>query len=920
MPRMRKILFSKQGNMLMGILAALTIISGLVVTSGLMTQSILLGNRVIAGTNDVENLKSNILAVLGSPDACGKTFFPVWPDDTWRSHNILRTDGSIHFQPGHLAGKLKIAGIYSKIPTITSAIGIVTGQLRVDVVSPTGTEDADIRSYTFNVDLVLGGRATRGSGVFSRQVFRCHYPGDPTTFHLAFNTNALYQGNLGGIPGADAKCQTAANNVGFGGTWQAIISDSSYSAKSRVRVMGPIFNMKGELVADSANDLWDGKLQKLIRYNENYSIGGPGGYAGGDYAWGVWTGTNPDGRKNTAPSGANCTNWTSASSTPGGVFGDSLFDWKAINILGTDDPSTSGCNNAFQLYCINVLNNDHIVFISSQAYNGNLGGLAGADAKCQVLATAADLPGNYGAILSDDTVPAIKRVPASGRFVTPLGDVVAYSASELWHPWGDMNGPIRQRPINVTESGGTLTAGVWSATQTDGAISNGVHHGETYTTCQSWNSSVSAPVDIGSSFYSNWAWIMYYPFSFPLHCNESYHLYCVQDVINYPSAELSTGALYTCAKGSDSTMKCWGENWFGQLGTGNTSYYNTPQSVLLGAGRTLKALPPGSYTYHNCAILDDNSLKCWGMNDYGQIGNGSTWATTNTPPGITTPTLVNVGFGRYAKAVALGERFTCAILDDNSARCWGQNLSGQLGNGSFITSTTPVVVNLGAGRTAKMIRAGIAHACAILDDNSLKCWGENDNGQLGNGTIIDSSTPLLVNLGLGRTAKYVGVGQMHSCAILDDNSLKCWGFNNGGQLGLGYMSGGPPYVATPTAAVNFGGTLYAKVVTAGGGETCAILSDNSLKCWGYNNYGQLGQGNVTGSSVPLNVDLGSASVPRRATKIAVGLYHACASLDNGDLKCWGWNNYGQLGIGNSVGSRGDEINEMGNNLQPVSMP
>ena len=130
--------------------------------------------------------------------------------------------------------------------------------------------------------------------------------------------------------------------------------------------------------------------------------------------------------------------------------------------------------------------------------------------------------------------------------------------------------------------------------------------------------------------------------------------------------------------------------------------------------------------YHTCATLDDGTLQCWGQNSNGQLGIGST-------TGQTTPQTVNLGFGRRVESVSTGEYHTCAILDDGSLKCWGRNIYGELGTGSTTQQTTPQTVNLGAGKTATSVSAGGTHTCASINDGTLKCWGYNSNGQLGNG-------------------------------------------------------------------------------------------------------------------------------------------------------------------------------------------
>jgi len=242
---------------------------------------------------------------------------------------------------------------------------------------------------------------------------------------------------------------------------------------------------------------------------------------------------------------------------------------------------------------------------------------------------------------------------------------------------------------------------------------------------------------------------------------------------------------------------------------------------------------------HTCAILDNGSLKCWGSDADGQLGDGGTNTDKNTPVSV------SLGTGRTAVAVSAGYSHTCAILDDGSLNCWGYDVYGQLGDGgSNSDKTTPVSVSLGTGRTAVAVSAGGLHTCAILDDGSLKCWGSDAYGQLGDGGWNSAkTTPVSVSLGTGRTAVAVSAGRYHTCAILDDGSLKCWGYGGHGQVG----DGGSNTITNTPVSVSLGTGRTAVAVSAGGLHTCAILDDGSLKCWGRDTYGQLGDG---GSNTP----------------------------------------------------------------------
>ena len=223
-------------------------------------------------------------------------------------------------------------------------------------------------------------------------------------------------------------------------------------------------------------------------------------------------------------------------------------------------------------------------------------------------------------------------------------------------------------------------------------------------------------------------------------------------------------------------------------------------------------------------------------------------------------------------------------------------------------------VNLGIGRTATAIDAGYRHSCALLDNGYVKCWGRNTYGQLGidNTTQMDNNTGEMgdnlpvVNLGTGRTATAIAAGDHHSCALLDNASVKCWGLNNYGALGIdnGTRMGDNTGEMDVLPTVNLGTGRTATAIAVGGYHSCALLDNASVKCWGYNKYGQLGIGNKTnmGRNTGEMDDLPSINlgIGRTATSISAGYEHTCAKLDNASVKCWGKNNYGELGIGNTT--------------------
>jgi alpha-tubulin suppressor-like RCC1 family protein len=346
------------------------------------------------------------------------------------------------------------------------------------------------------------------------------------------------------------------------------------------------------------------------------------------------------------------------------------------------------------------------------------------------------------------------------------------------------------------------------------------------------------------------------------------------------NGSISAGYYYACALLSSGAVKCWGSNLYGQLGDGSTANATartTPVDVsTLSSGVT--AIAAGRY--HACALLSTGAVKCWGQNTYGQLGDGS---TTQSLTPVSVPDLSS-----GVIAIAAGERHTCAVLNTGAVKCWGNNDNGQLGDGSTTQSLTPVSVpDLSSGVTA--IAAGRYHACAVLNTGAVKCWGWNLYGQLGDGSTTQSLTPVSVpSLSSGVTA--IAAGERHTCALLSTGAVKCWGYNDNGQLGDGSAASVTPRT-TPVSVSTLSSGVTA--ISTGSYHTCALLSTGAAKCWGANTSGRLGDGSNTASLTPVSVSTLSTGV----IAIAAGAIHTCAVLNTGAVKCWGNNAYGQLGDG-----------------------
>ncbi len=345
---------------------------------------------------------------------------------------------------------------------------------------------------------------------------------------------------------------------------------------------------------------------------------------------------------------------------------------------------------------------------------------------------------------------------------------------------------------------------------------------------------------------------------------------------------------------------------------------------------------------HMCAVANDGAVKCWGLNAYGNLGLGDTNRRGDDPNemGANLPE-VDLGTGRTAVTLAAGGEHTCALLDNNTLKCWGYNSAGQLGLGSIgnrgdapgeMGDNLPAV-DLGTGRTALQVAAGGGHTCALLDNLTVKCWGRNDRGQLGIGDTsnrgdapgeMGDNLPA-VSLGTGLTVDSLVMGELHGCALFTNGTVKCWGFGSFGALGIGDggdRGGGPGEMGNslPLASLGTGRTALG---LAAGHHTCALLDNFTVKCWGFGDFGQLGQGNTSwlgdgpgelGDNLP-PVALGTGVTP---SLIATMLYDSCVLTTNDPVKCWGGNLNGQLGQGDNI-YRGDGPGEMGDNLPYIDV-
>jgi alpha-tubulin suppressor-like RCC1 family protein len=387
------------------------------------------------------------------------------------------------------------------------------------------------------------------------------------------------------------------------------------------------------------------------------------------------------------------------------------------------------------------------------------------------------------------------------------------------------------------------------------------------------------------------------------------------------AAAIDVGLIHQCVVTTGHLVKCWGSNASGQLGDGTTSPRTSPVTVSGVAGATAVAAGDA----HTCAIVTGGKVRCWGSNQYGQTGKGTTGSND-----VTSVEVLNVS---HAVQLAAGASHTCARLDNGTVRCWGRNRGGQIGDGTINVRPVATTVaglsgarNIAASgdatcattstgaptcwgdqasasqpptaatqeakraqttdlRNTSSVVEGEGHACRVVTLGVVECWGSNSRGQLGTGGLIDLTAPAPVPGQSGVIS--ITAGRYFTCAVRADGSVSCWGANDVGQLGDGTLTDR----RLPTTVVGVSGATR---VEAGQRHACAIVAGGAVKCWGFN-AGQLGDGTATNRSTAVTV-AGLSGVK----DLALGDLHTCALLAAGTVRCWGQNNNGELGDGTTV--------------------
>jgi len=335
-----------------------------------------------------------------------------------------------------------------------------------------------------------------------------------------------------------------------------------------------------------------------------------------------------------------------------------------------------------------------------------------------------------------------------------------------------------------------------------------------------------------------------------------------------PVSSLAAASDRTCALLSGGGVRCWG------AGTAGAADRPSPPPVDVVSG--VSAVAAG--VSHTCVLSSDGGVRCWGANANGQLGDGTTTARA-TPPAQ--PVLSG------AKAIAAGWFHTCAVMANGGVRCWGANESGQLGDGASADRSRPPNSDVLSGVQA--IAAGGAHTCALMIGGGVRCWGSNSQGQLGDGTKDDDPVPhpLPPSADIAGGFAAVSTGDSHTCALTTAGGVRCWGNNGNAQLGIGTYD---TVLSPPTTDVLSG----VKQVVASNLFSCALMTSGGVRCWGYNGLGAIGD------ETEIQVDRrnpASVDILTGAASLAGGGAHTCALMTSGGVRCWGANDFGQLGDG-----------------------
>jgi len=367
-------------------------------------------------------------------------------------------------------------------------------------------------------------------------------------------------------------------------------------------------------------------------------------------------------------------------------------------------------------------------------------------------------------------------------------------------------------------------------------------------------------------------------------------------------SQVSTGELHSIALASDGSIYTWGDNTYGQLGSFiRDSSRNTPSKVF--SFTTYKAVAAGAS--HCLALSSDGTVSSWGNNTSGQLGTGVNYSSTNYDMDIDTSGVLS---GKTIIAIAAGHSHSLAVASDGTVYSWGNNFSGQLGNGNYNNSNVPVAVSTTgvlAGKKIIAVAAGYSHSLALASDGTIYAWGGNSSGQLGNGNNISSNLPVAVYTTgaiAGKAVTTIASGFLHNLALTSDGSTYSWGANISGQLGNGSNNSTNVPVEVNTTDVLLGKKII--TINAGAYHSFVVASDGITYSWGLNSFGQLGNGNNTSTNIPVTVRFNAANVliGKNISAVYAGSLFSIALGADNTFYSWGDNSAGQLGNGNKISS------------------
>jgi alpha-tubulin suppressor-like RCC1 family protein len=357
--------------------------------------------------------------------------------------------------------------------------------------------------------------------------------------------------------------------------------------------------------------------------------------------------------------------------------------------------------------------------------------------------------------------------------------------------------------------------------------------------------------------------------------------------------QVTVGGDHSCRINVDGFAFCWGSGKFGQLGNDATNDSSLAVAVAPPNTQTNPVAFSGisAGLTHTCGVSRDGLGYCWGNGSDGQLGNGTTLLDASVPVAVVAP-LGGSAPLRFS-SISAGAGHTCGLTTDGRVFCWGQGDNGRLGRNTLSSSSLPMAISLGnEALRFSHVAVGYAHACALSTTSAVFCWGAGSEGQLGNGTALDSSVPVAVvqtELGSDEVFSAVSAGFVHSCAVTNKGNAYCWGFGVNGRLGNNNLVNSTTPVRVLLPQVDGKVIVFANI-SAGGLHTCGTSTSGIVYCWGFGGFGQLGNNSLEDAPTPSAI----TAIQTRYDTVSVGFAHTCGTSQN-QVFCWGLGFNGRLG-------------------------